>query len=184
MLGKGLAQTSSPTFADYWLALLVPGLDGGAEMAALQPAKGRGKLSIARHERRGDIGPTADVAPPDVGTPQARELVRAPQLDVGGQGEPVLPSARIAARSSRSANETPAFWQLLKKAAPAPNQVTLWRAAKSQSALQSGRALEPLGEPSNRQMVAPASMPPTCWFHITHPVALYQWKRSPNVLGT
>ena len=43
--------------------------------------------------------------------------------------------------------------------------------------------LVPLGEPSKRQMVVPLSRPPTWIFHITQPLALYQWKRSPGVLG-
>ena len=80
-------------------------------------------------------------------------------------------------------SSTPALRQLAKKAAPAPNQVTPLRAAKSHSRVQSGSALVPLGEPSNRQIVVPLSSPPTWMFHITQPLALYQWKRSPRLFG-
>jgi hypothetical protein len=74
--------------------------------------------------------------------------------------------------------------QLAKKAAPAPNQVTPLSAAKRQSRVQSGSAFVPLGDPSNRQIVVPLSSPPTWMFHITQPVALNQWKRSPKLLDS
>ena len=41
----------------------------------------------------------------------------------------------------------------------------------------------PPGLPSKMTMVAPLHRPDTWVFHITQPVELYQWKRSPRLLG-
>jgi len=78
---------------------------------------------------------------------------------------------------------TPAFMQLAKNAAPAPKKVTPRSAANRHSVDQSGASFGPAGLPSYRQQVVPFISPAICAFHITQPVELYQWKRSPQVLG-
>ena len=84
----------------------------------------------------------------------------------------------------------PAFMQLAKNAAPAPKNVAPTFAPKRHSVVQSGATLLPAastvlppGLPSNRQQVLPLSKPLICAFHITQPVELYQWKRSPQEFG-
>ena len=61
--------------------------------------------------------------------------------------------------------------------------MTWCRAAKRHSTVQSGASLLPPGLPSKMTQVVPDSSPAICAFHITQPVELYQWKRSPSVSG-
>ncbi len=99
-------------------------------------------------------------------------------------GEPVVPSARTVFSPGSVERSMPAFMQLAKKAAPAPKNVTPSSAAKRHSTVQSGFSLLPAGLPSKMQQVVPLSRPLICAFHITQPVELYQWKRSPQLLAS
>ena len=61
--------------------------------------------------------------------------------------------------------------------------MTPWRAAKRHSVVQSGASRGPPGLPLKMTQVVPESSPEVCEFHMIQPVELYQWKRSPKLLG-
>ena len=183
MLGKGRAQTNSPTSpitgvppsshasiaAPRWRHWRRPGVSGSSGLPAMKAAAISVPPLTLHHQMSARLS-AANCADPQRWTS-------------GGNGDPVLPRARIRSTPSIRESSTPALRQLMKKAAPAPNHVTPACTAKRHNLAQSGSALVPLGDPSNKQMVVPLSSPPTWMFHITQPLALYQWKRSPRLLA-
>ena len=70
------------------------------------------------------------------------------------KGEPVVPRARTWRSSPQVLRSSPAFWQLAKKAAPAPKKVAPTSAPKRHSVPQSGASLLPASS-----TVRPAGLP-------------------------
>src|SRR6266403_3149464 len=174
MLGIGRVHTSSPTSS-------MTGCPASFQASTADPSCrhcispaicGNSRLPVQKLPKRS--------VPPEMlyhqmfAVPMASNC-RVPHLCTSSaRGEPVLPRARMRERSPQSAICSPAFLQFAKKAAPAPKNVTLCRAAKRHSTLQSGLSFAPLGLPSKRQRVVPDNNPETCTFHMTQPVDEYQ----------
>ena len=82
---NGLGADQLAHGVQHRATLLVPGLDGGAEHAALHLAGSLRQFAVAADEGACEVGAARDVAPPDVGHTRLRHEVRAPLLHLGAE---------------------------------------------------------------------------------------------------
>ncbi len=137
-----LVHTSSPTSPMTGWPCSFHASTACAEDAALHLARHFGQVAVAADEGAAEIGAAGNVAPPHVLRTRRRESAPSPSA------APLRAAAsrccRVRARATGRripSRSRPAFMQLAKKAAPAPKKVTLCRATKRHSTLQSGFSL-------------------------------------------